>query len=89
MRRWTCLGLAMGTIGLGLAWRLVPLGMPLWLVKYGGSGIWGTMVYWLVAAAKPGWARPRVSGAAVLVAWAVELFKLVHAPGLDAFRVSM
>ena len=84
-----CFGLALLLIAVGLVWRLVPLGMPGWVVKYGGSALWAAMVYWLVAGAVPGWRASRVGVTAASIASGVEGFKLVHAPGLDAFRLTL
>ena len=85
-RRWRCLGLAAGTIVLGLVLRLAPLPLPFWLYKYGGSALWAVMVFWLVAAVWPLWRAGRVGLVAMVIAAAVELFKLVPGAGLDAFR---
>ena len=77
-------------MGVGLVWRLVPLGMGLAMapgvVKYGGSALWAAMVFWLVAAARPGWRVVWVGLVAMGVGTAVELFKLVPGVGLDGFR---
>jgi len=78
--------LAAVTIGAGLVLRRVHLGLPVSVVKYGGSALWATMVYWIVAALRPAW-RPAETGfVAAIVAALVEFFKLYHAPALDAFR---
>lgn len=80
--------LVIGVITAGLTLRMVRLGLPDAVVKYGGSILWALMVYWIVSTIRPRW-RPTqcalVSGA---VALAVELFKLYHAPALDAFRLT-
>ncbi|CAO4165426.1 ribosomal maturation YjgA family protein [Methylorubrum populi] len=70
-------------IAAGLAIRLAPLGWPPMVVKYAGSTLWGAMVYGLVAFLRPAAETRR------LVAVAVELFRLVHAPWLDAFRLTL
>ncbi len=89
-RRRRCLQGAAGVIVAGLVWRLVPLGMPAGMVKYGGSVLWAAMVYLLVAGTRPGWSAGRVTAVAGCVAFSVEGFKLVHGAGLlaglDAFR---
>lgn len=76
------------TLVVGLVWRFVPMGMPLALYKYGGSVLWAAMIYWLAAAVAPGVRPVRLAVLAAVVATAVELFKLVHTPGLDAFRLT-
>ena len=88
-RRWRCLGLAAGTVVAGLAWRLAPLHLPFRLYKYGGSGLWAMMVFWLVAGVRPEWRAGRVGVWAMGIATAVELFKLVPGAGLDAFRATL
>lgn len=62
--------------------------LPFTVVKYGGSILWGSMVYFLLASivvtAKPS----KIAVAAVLIAICVEVFRLVHMPWLDAFRLT-
>ena len=74
-------GLALRKFGLGL-------GLPSVLVKYGGSMLWGTMVFFLVAIAAPGRSRWRMALISALLAVCVELFRLVHTPWLDDFRLT-
>jgi len=74
-------GLALRKFGLGL-------GLPSVLVKYGGSMLWGTMVFFLVAVAAPGQSRWRMALISVLLAVCVELFRLVHTPWIDDFRLT-
>jgi hypothetical protein len=78
------------TIALGLALRGYGyhLGLPFEIVKYGGSVLWGAMVLFIVAAIMPGATMPRVAALAMTVAGAVELFRLVHTPWLDALRLT-
>ncbi|RZN34133.1 DUF2809 domain-containing protein [Bradyrhizobium sp. Leo121] len=77
----TIAGLALRRFGFGV-------GLPAFVVKYGGSLLWGTMVFFLVAIAAPGWARRTVPLIALAIAVGVELFRLVHTPWLDAFRLT-
>ena len=65
------------------------LGLPGYVVKYGGSVLWGTMVFLLVAMATSHLAQPRIALIAVAIAIGVELFRLVHSPWLDAFRLTL
>ena len=74
-------GLALRKFGLGL-------GLPSVLVKYGGSMLWGTMVFFLVAIAVPSRSRWRMALISALLAVCVELFRLVHTPWLDDFRLT-
>ncbi len=75
-------GLALRGFGLGL-------GVPALVVKYGGSALWGTMVFFLVAMAASRRPRPGIALIAAAIAVCVELFRLVHAPWLDAFRLTL
>lgn len=83
------LGLAIATMLAGLALRLVPLGLPYWLVKWGGSVLWAAMVYWLLAALMPYMRVTIVALVAAVVAGLVESLRLYHSPGLDAFRLTL
>ena len=47
------------------------------------------MVYGLVAFARPAAAVARLAAVALIVAVLVELFRLIHTPGLDAFRLTL
>ncbi len=77
------------TIAGGLLIRLGPLGLPRFVVKYGGSVLWALMIYWIVSTLLP-WCR--VGAVALLagaVATSVEFLKLYHAPWLDSFRITV
>jgi Protein of unknown function (DUF2809) len=82
--------LCLAVIACGLALRRFgfSLGFPAFVVKYGGSLLWGTMVFFLVAIAAAGWTRLTAALIAFAIAVGVELFRLVHAPWLDAFRLT-
>jgi hypothetical protein len=75
-------GLALRRYGLGA-------GLPTAMVKYGGSILWGTMVFFVVATAASPLSRRTVGLMAVLIAIGVELFRLVHTPWLDDFRMTI
>jgi len=75
-------GLALRGFGLGL-------GLPVLIVKYGGSMLWGTMVFFLVALTAPDRSRPSIAVISAAIAVSAELFRLVHAPWLDAFRLTL
>jgi len=83
-----CLCLSIIVCGLALRKFGLGLGLPSVLVKYGGSMLWGTMVFFLVAIAAPGQPRWRMALISVLLAVCVELFRLVHTPWLDDFRLT-
>ena len=59
--------------GLGLR-----LGLPAFVVKYGGSALWGAMVFFLVALAASRLSRRSIALISAVIALAVELFRLVH-----------
>ena len=87
-RRAASLLIAVITLVTGLVWRFVLTGLPPFLYKYGGSVLWAAMIYWLAAFVCPA-ARPlRLALVTALIATAVETFKLVHTPALDAFRLT-
>jgi Protein of unknown function (DUF2809) len=75
-------GLALRGFGFGL-------GLPALVVKFGGSMLWGTMVFFLVAMSASTLSRPMIALISVLIAIAVELFRLVHLPWLDGFRLTL
>jgi hypothetical protein len=88
MIRRACLCLLIIVCGLALRKFGPGLGLPSVLVKYGGSMLWGTMVFFLAAIAAPGRSRWRMALISALLAVCVELFRLVHIPWLDDFRLT-
>ncbi|HEX3572472.1 MAG TPA: DUF2809 domain-containing protein [Acidobacteriaceae bacterium] len=87
-RRAAYLLIAVVTLVVGLVWRFVLTGLPPFLYKYGGSVLWAAMIYWLAAVVRPQAKPVRLAVIATAIATAVELFKLVHTPALDAFRLT-
>lgn len=81
--------LILATIAAGLAVRLIHVGLPFALVKYGGSALWAAMIYWIVTALRPRCTLARAALASAAIAAATETFKLVSTPGLDAFRLTL
>lgn len=73
---------------LGLALRKFgyTVGLPFVVVKYGGSILWGSMVYLLIATLLAHHPLRQRALIAIGVAIAVESVRLVHFPALDAFR---
>ena len=65
------------------------LGWPAAIVKYGGSTLWGAMVFFLVAIGVRRLSRRNVALVATAIAVCVELFRLLHAPWLDQFRLTL
>ena len=84
-------GICLAIIVIGLALRRFGLsvGLPALIVKYGGSILWGAMVFFLVALATSSSSVFRISAISAAIAVAVELFRLVHAPWLDDFRLTL
>ena len=83
-------GLCLLVVMSGLALRLQGAGFaPPVIVKYGGSLLWGTMVFLLIAIVAAHWTRRSVALMAAVIAVSVELFRLVHTPWLDAFRLTL
>lgn len=81
--------LASANIVCGLLVRFAPLGLPWFVMKYGGSTLWAVMIYWVLVLV---WPRKRplvLAWVAGGIALLVELQRLYHAAWLDAFRVSL
>ena len=78
-------------IVLGLALRRFGpcLGIPASIVKYGGSILWGAMVFFLVAIARPRFSRWPAAAISAVIAVGVEVFRLFHTPWLDEFRLTL
>ncbi len=85
-----CFLAALAVMGCGLIWRLVPMGLPVFWLRYGGGVLWGAMVLLLAVSierfGRPSW---RSVAAAAAIAFAAELFRLYHQPALDAFRMTL
>ena len=77
------------TITGGLLIRFGPLGLPRFVVKYGGSALWALMIYWIGSTLFPRWRVVAVALLAGSVATSVEFLKLYRAPWLDAFRITV
>lgn len=83
-----CLALVVIACGLSLRWYGFPLGLPAFVVKYGGSLLWATMLFLLVGVLLPRLTRSQLAAIALMIAIVVEFSRLVHAPWLDAFRLT-
>ncbi len=88
-RRLALLVATLAAIALGTSLRLIPVGLSAGFVKYGGSVLWGAMVYGIVAFLMAHARTRPVAATALAVAIAVELLRLIHTPGLDAFRLTL
>ncbi|MBR0993662.1 DUF2809 domain-containing protein [Bradyrhizobium japonicum] len=82
------LALAVIACGLFLRWYGFPIGLPAFIVKYGGSLLWATMVFLLVGVLLRRLTRTQMAAVAAMIAVVVEFSRLVHAPWLDAFRLT-
>src|SRR3954470_6463755 len=82
------LAVAVIVCGLSLRWYGFPLGLPAFVVKYGGSLLWATIVVLLVGCLLPRLSRTQIAAIAMAIAVGVEFSRLVHMPGLDAFRLT-
>lgn len=74
--------------GLGLRRYGPGWGLTFPVVKYGGSLLWGTMVYFLIALLLSSTRRMKIVALSLLIAVSVEFFRLYHTPWLDAFRLT-
>jgi hypothetical protein len=85
------LGIALAIIACGVVLRLggYEIGLPYFLVKYGGSMLWGGMVFFLVAVILPAQTIGRLAVISLLLAAFVEFIRLYHTPWLDAFRLTL
>lgn len=82
------LALVVIACGLSLRWYGFPLGLPAFVVKYGGSLLWATMVFLLVGVLLSRLTRAQIAAIAAAIAIVVEFSRLVHTPWLDAFRLT-
>ncbi|OAF01784.1 hypothetical protein AYJ54_04375 [Bradyrhizobium centrolobii] len=82
------LAFAVIVCGLALRWYGFPFGLPAFIVKYGGSLLWATMVFLMVGVLVPRLTRLPIAAIATAIAVVVEFSRLVHAPWLDAFRLT-
>src|SRR5882757_2170968 len=88
-RSLTTLLLLLITIPIGLAVRLLPLGLPWFLYKYLGSALWAIALYWFLATLLPK-LRPRATATiAILIATLLELSRLIPIAPIDAFRLTL
>ena len=85
-RRLICLTLLVVTIPIGLAVRLLPIGLPWFLYKYLGSVLWAIALYWFVAAILPKLRPITLAIVAGAIAMLVEFSRLVPIAPIDAFR---
>jgi hypothetical protein len=87
-RRTICALLLLITIPIGLAVRLLPLGLPWFLYKYLGSILWAVALYWFLAAILPKLRPPALATLAIITATLLELSRLIPIAPIDAFRLT-
>jgi hypothetical protein len=83
-----CLLLLLITISIGLAIRLLPLGLPWFLYKYLGSLLWAVALYWFLATLVPKLRPQALAALAIAIATLLELSRLVPIAPIDAFRLT-
>ena len=83
------LALALVTVVAGLLVRFAPLGLPWFVMKYGGSTLWAAMIYWTLAIVWPKGRPLRLGWVAGGIALLAELQRLYDAAWLDALRASL
>jgi hypothetical protein len=76
------------TIPIGLAVRLLPLGLPWFLYKYLGSLLWAAALYWFLAALLPRLRSRAIATLAILIATLLELNRLIPIAPIDTFRLT-
>jgi hypothetical protein len=70
----------------GLVCRRPELGLGPFVAKYGGSVLWGAMVFFAIATVFPAARLMKLVLLALLISAAVEFSQLIHVDWLDAFR---
>jgi hypothetical protein len=85
-RSLTTLLILLITIPIGLAVRLLPLGLPWFLYKYLGSTLWAVALYWFLATLLPKLHPRAIATIAILIATLLELSRLIPIAPIDAFR---
>jgi Protein of unknown function (DUF2809) len=88
-RSLTALVITLVTIPTGIAWRMLPLGLPWFLYKYGGSFLWAVALYWFIAALLPKLSPLALATISTLIALLVEFSRLVPQSTIDAFRLTL
>jgi hypothetical protein len=91
LSRRICRGLAvLAVIAAGLALRRFgyEIGLTFPVVKYGGSILWGSMVFLLVGILTGSTRIGFMALGALAIAMVVEFSRLYHTPVLDAFRLT-
>jgi hypothetical protein len=88
-RSLTTLAIVLVTIPLGIGWRMLPLGLPWFFYKYGGSFLWAVALYWFIATLFPKLYPIALASISALAALIVEFSRLIPQPTIDAFRLTL
>ena len=88
-RSLTSLAIVFVTIPIGIGWRMLPLGLPWFFYKYGGSFLWAVALYWFIATLLPKLYPIALATIATLAALIVEFSRLLPEPTVDAFRLTL
>lgn len=88
-RRRIYLGVTVATVAAGLTVRFAPLGLPWFVMKYGGSALWAVMIYWVLRLVWTSSSAAAPALVAGVIATLVEFSRLYHSAWLDAFRASL
>ncbi len=88
-RSLTALAIVLITIPIGIAWRTLPLNLPWFFYKYGGSFLWAVALYWFIATLLPKLHPPTLATISALAALIVEFSRLVPQTTIDAFRLTL
>ena len=86
LRRSIYVGLALVTIGAGLAFRSFSGNLPHALRDVTGDALWAAMLFWWVSAAAPAVRLRSRIAVALLICTAVELAQLYRSPLLTSIR---
>jgi hypothetical protein len=84
--RLACVALTLCIIAAGLLWRSRGLALSPTVAKYGGSALWGAMVFAAMLVVLPRARTWAVALLAAVFAALVEFSQLLHWPWLDDFR---
>lgn len=88
-RRGWIAALALAVILVGLGSRSEGLPLPAWVARYAGDTLWAVLVFLLLACLMPRRPTLTLAGAALLIAFGVELLQLYQTPWLDAIRSTL
>lgn len=80
--------MAVLVMALGLASRRSDISLPPFIAAYAGDALWALMVFLWVGVVRPCLSLPRRTLLAWVLACAVEVIQLYHAPWIDTLRAT-